>query len=401
MKRLFTSLTAFLLLASAAAAQEGGGFGGRGDRGSDRGGFGGGGGGSDRGGFGGGGFGGRGGFDRGSSGRGGFGGGPGGMSPGGFGGGSGFSPGGMSPGGFGGGGMSPGGFGGGMPPGGFGGGGFGGGGFGGGGDRGSRFGSMMDSNGNGKVDQEELDRMPSFVKDMMAQRGINLTAGMSIDDMRNTMRQGFGGGPQGNQNQPGQPNQPGQTNNGQPKGLTPYKMKAKPSIIVTLPPAYADVDTDFDGQLAMHEWMMTRRPDIEIFEDLDLDGDGYLIPDELLLADAANNQQVAAVEKPRLTIVSATPTRMTQGQNDQRNDRGDRGRGDNRGGDNNNNNGGEAASYFSRLDTDQNGTITSNEWQESRRVRGMFEQAGIPLSDMNLQQFSENLAKVSGNNQRQ
>lgn len=265
---------------------------------------------------------------------------------------------------------------------------------------------MMDSNGNGKVDQEELDRMPSFVKDMMAQRGINLTAGMSIDDMRNTMRQGFGGGPQGNQNQPGQPNQPGQTNNGQPKGLTPYKMKAKPSIIVTLPPAYADVDTDFDGQLAMHEWMMTRRPDIEIFEDLDLDGDGYLIPDELLLADAANNQQVAAVEKPRLTIVSATPTRMTQGQNDQRNDRGDRGRGDrgqggDRGGDNNNNNGGEAASYFSRLDTDQNGTITGNEWQESRRVRGMFEQAGIPLSDMNLQQFSENLAKVSGNNQRQ
>lgn len=265
----------------------------------------------------------------------------------------------------------------------------------------------MDSNGNGKVDQEELDRMPSFVKDMMAQRGIQLTAGMSLDDMRNSMRQGFSGGASGNPGQPGQPGQQGQPgqpgqNNNQPK-LTPYRMKPKPSIITTLPPAYSDVDTDYDGQLAMHEWMMTRRSDIDVFDDLDLDGDGYLIPDELLLADAANNQQVAAAEKPRLTIVTATPARMPQAQNDGRGDRGDRGgRGENRG-DNNGGNGGEAdmaASYFSRLDTDQNGVISTTEWQESRRIRGMFEQAGIPISEMNLQQFAENLARASGN-QRQ
>ena len=56
----------------------------------------------------------------------------------------------------------------------------------------------------------------------------------------------------------------------------------------------------------------------------------------------------------------------------------------------------DAASYFSRLDTDQNGTISNAEWQASRRVRGRFEQAGISFSDMNLQQFSENWAKVIG-----
>ena len=67
----------------------------------------------------------------------------------------------------------PGGFGGG-PPGGFGGG-----------------RSMLDTNGNGTIDQEELDRMPSFVRDMMATRGIELKAGMTVDDMRNTMRASF------------------------------------------------------------------------------------------------------------------------------------------------------------------------------------------------------------------
>lgn len=51
---------------------------------------------------------------------------------------------------------------------------------------------MMDANQNGKLDQEELDRMPSFVRDMMAGRGIQLKAGMSLDDMRNSMQRFFG-----------------------------------------------------------------------------------------------------------------------------------------------------------------------------------------------------------------
>jgi hypothetical protein len=55
-----------------------------------------------------------------------------------------------------------------------------------------------------------------------------------------------------------------------------------------------------------------------------------------------------------------------------------------------------APQYFTRLDTDGNGTIDTNEWQQSRRVRGMFEQAGIPIGNMNLQQFTQNLEKASG-----
>lgn len=380
MKQMFTPLLlAAALLGSESLLAQDRGFGRGGDRGGDSGG---------RGGFGGGGFGGGmpGGFGGGAPG--GFSGGP----PGGFGG-----FGGGPPGGFGG-------FGGGPPGGGFGG--FGGGPPGGGdSDRGSRFTSMMDSNGNGKIDQEELDRIPSFVRDMMKARGIELKPGMSLDDMRNSFRSGFSGGPPGSPQNPGQPQ-----DNNKPKALTPYRMKPKKPMILELPPAYAEVDTDFDGQLGMHEWIMTRRADLEQFETMDLDFDGFLTPEELQAAEsaAAAGQNVASTnERKRLTIVTGTPARPKDTRsNDGRDNRGgDQQRSDNRspwgggggspwGGQP----GGEAAmaqSYFSRLDQNQDGRVDSTEWEQSRRVRGMFEQAGIRLDSMDLATFTRNLERAT------
>lgn len=382
MKHLFT-LAVFagvVLAAQPLWAQDAGGFGRGGDRG-DRG-------------------------DRGGRGGSMFGGGP----PGGFGGGG--PPGGFGGGGFGGppGGFGGGGFGG--PPGGFGGGGFGGppgGGspWGGGDDRSSRFGSMMDSNGNGKVDQEELDRMPSFVRDMMKARGVELKAGMSLDDMRNSMSRGFAGGPGGN---PGDPNANPNGQQQRPKTLTPYRMKPKKPLTLSLPPAYAEVDADYDGQLGMYEWMMTRRAEIEQFEAMDVDFDGFLTPEELQAAEAAAaaGQAVASTEaRQRLTIVSATPAKARNGgQNPTGTPNAPSGPGQPQanaspwGG----NGGGEAAmapAYFQRLDRNGNGMIEADEWQQSRRVRGMFEQAGIRLDNMNMEQFTQNLTRVTASQQGQ
>ena len=138
---------------------------------------------------------------------------------------------------------------GGGPPGGFGGGGFGGppGGFGGGPPSGGR--SMMDTNGNGVIDQEEIDRMPSFVRDMMQSRGLVLKAGMTVDEMRSGFSRSTG-----SSGSPNDPNKGNNSNNNSDNGsgnapvvLKPYKMKPKPSLIQTLPPAYSEVDVDFDG----------------------------------------------------------------------------------------------------------------------------------------------------------
>jgi hypothetical protein len=54
-----------------------------------------------------------------------------------------------------------------------------------------------------------------------------------------------------------------------------------------------------------------------------------------------------------------------------------------------------APSYFSRLDQNQDGRIDPTEWQQSRRVRGMFEQAGIKLDAMDLPTFTKNLERAS------
>jgi hypothetical protein len=385
MKRLltiFVSASAILtLLSDFSMGQD------RGDRGDRR----------DRGGFGG---------DSGRGDRGGFGGAPSGMGgpPSGFGGGGFGGP----PGSFGGGGFGgpPGGFSGGFggPPGGFSGG-FGGppGGFS-GGDRESRFGSMMDSNGNGKVDQEEIDRMPTFVRDMMKARGVELKAGMSLDDMRNSFRSNFS---QGSNGQNGQPNDPNRNSGTGAVVLTPYKMKPKKPLTITLPPAYSEVDTDFDGQIAMHEWMLTRRVDLEQFDSMDIDSDGYLIPEELAMADAAaaaSQSEVVSTAKKRLLIVNATPTRAKATSNNGQPGSGPPGSTPqnpqdygNRGGWGGGDPAAMASESFRRLDGNGDGFIDTEEWQNSRRTRGMFEQAGIRLEKMSLEQFSQHYVRLMSN----
>jgi len=253
---------------------------------------------------------------------------------------------------------------------------------------------MMDTNGNGVIDQDEIDRMPSFVRDMMQSRGVVLKAGMTVDEMRS----GFSRGPSGS----GAPNDPNNTNNNSGNNggnakvvLKPYKMKPKPAIIQVLPPAYSEVDVDFDGQLGLDEWMLARRTELYQFDEMDTDHDGFLIPEELKAAEVAANGSNAAmaVRTAKLTIVSATPKAQASSQSNENSNDGRSSRWS--GGGNSEDVKEQARQYFPRLDANQDGFIDTDEFQQSRRVRGMFEQAGIPPGKMSLEQFTQNLEKAT------
>lgn len=307
------------------------------------------------------------------------------------------------------GGGPPGGFGGG-PPGGFGGGGFGGGSPWGGSssggspwggsseDRSSRFSSMMDRNGNGKIDQEEIDQMPSFVRDMMRSRGVELKAGASIQDFQNTVRGGFSG-------ESGDPNRGGSRDGRSSEPvLKPYRQKEQKRMTFELPPKYSELDTDLDGQLAFHEWLAARREDIDEFNNIDFDGDAFLTPQELLDYDSGaagkNEQFLAAAQKDRLVIVSARPSGSSRGgSRDGSSSRDDRSR-DGRSRDDRSSDGSEAEStaqrYFGMMDRNQNGQIDGEEWDQSRRLRPMFEQAGIRISEMRQDEFVRNYVRIAG-----
>ena len=341
--------------------------------------------------------------------RGGFGGGDGGgfRSRGSFGGGDGGRPsfgGGGRPS-FGGGvpGGGRGSFGGGGPGGGRGsfGGGFGGGpsgGFGGGPPGGGR--SMMDRNGNGRIDADEISSMPSQFRDMLRSRGVELRPGMSVDDMRNTMRSAFDRGrEEGGDRGPGEDFRSrfgGDSQNGDRRtfgnqGPEIFRPRKKEGATVNLPPKYSEVDTDFDGQIGLYEWMISRRSQLDEFDTIDSNRDGLLTPKELQSYDAASGSTgesiATAYKRERLVIVGGSSSRNS-------------GRGDGRSG----RDGGDqrtpeeikerADRTFGYLDRDQDGRISEEEWGRSRRTSGEFQAAGIKLTSMSKDEFAKVYQKV-------
>lgn len=348
-----TTSLVVILVVSAVPAQERGGFGG-----SDRG---------------------LGGSDRGA--RRGFGGGPpgGGDRTRGFGGGGDRTRGGFGE--FGGGDRTRGGFGG----------GFGGdrtrGGFG-GGDQGGR--PTLDSNGDGRIDQNEISQMSDRMREFMQSRGITIRPGMSMDDFRNNMREQFsrareeGGGPGfagGNG-----------TRTDNRGGSTAFQARKKERMTVDLPPKYSELDIDYDGQIGLYEWITARRESLGQFDQMDLNFDGILTPSELLVYDeviSSGEPKVTSYKRERVTIVGGNGSsgsaaiRMGGGE-----------KGNKPSAEEVQKHAATAKRYFAAMDKNRDGMIAEDEWAQSRRLKPFFEKAGIKIRTMSESDFAGKYAKA-------
>ena len=277
----------------------------------------------------------------------------------------------------------------------------GGGAFGGGGPGGGPPGggtSRIDTNGNGRIDQEEIDRIPEGFRSMMESRGMRLQAGTSVDDFRNRMRSQFEQMRQEREREESQYRSQAQQQQQRPTGnRTEYKPSSsfrpreKERMTIDLPAKYTELDTDFDGQVGLYEWIVAKRDELELFDAIDIDKDGILTPRELDEHDNAvsSPEQILAslserYKRPRVTIIGGpSATGFTRGSSETKNLSKEVKE--------------QHTSFASKqafpyIDANKDGRITLDELQrdeKTKRVIGMFEKANIKVEPMSQAEFTQ------------
>lgn len=239
----------------------------------------------------------------------------------------------------------------------------------------------MDQDGNGMITANEVERVPSFIRDRWTQQGLDFNRGVRVDEMASNaqrqmedfrrQREEEGRGREERSDRPEfqPPPEMGRSEPRPSSSNSPQPKKPTTRISPLLSDAYKSLDTDFDGQIALFEWRKAKRGTISQFTQHDLDGDGFLTAKELAKSPAPAPASGTAVATPRSVTSTSTaapapaapaaPPAPVAVSADAA---------------------AKASRAFDILDADRKGTVEGKEWDQSSRLKPLFQKAGYDLN---------------------
>lgn len=304
-----------------------------------------------------------------------------------------------------------------------------------------RFFGYMDRNRDGRLDEEEVRRMPSPFRDSLERQGVRLDRGISRDQFVREMPRAMEEIRRQRESERGssdderrrqdderrreayrqrqeQQRRDDSRRSSQPRTEFYTPRKSEP-LTVDLPSRFEDGDTDQDGQIGYYEWRKWKPEAKAEFKLRDQNDDGFLTPRELLrpLPAVLESTEVAATSSTGSGTPGA-PGAANSSSNGDRGARSFRGRGNRSGfrgpggpgSTSTSTSSGDGSSsaadnklaprakfMFNLTDSDKDGQISKEEWDKSRLIKPKFQEAGIDMTQpMNESQFVTAYLKAFG-----
>lgn len=261
-----------------------------------------------------------------------------------------------------------------------------------GGDRGGAARPTMDANGDGRIDAAELKNMPEGLRAVMESRGIKVEAGVSMDELREKIRSGvYQRGP--SENPYGRPDESSSGNRSRYTPPQPFRPRDREPLTKSLPEEYAEMDIDYDGQIALYEWMKTRRQELDGFDARDSNRDGMLTPKELHAFAELNEQdepQVVSYTRERLTVVGSGGSSSGSSSSNSKSKKGEKSlskeekvKHEQRG-----------EFFVKYIDKNRDGKIDMQEWESNSKARSFMEGGGQKIQPMSNSEFIKRYVKI-------